>query len=57
MYFTLFPQLKVDALNCLNDTLLKQVQELEGRYGKGRSRYAFMAALVRRVRGLLALES
>nr|XP_054774519.1 nuclear pore complex protein Nup205-like [Lytechinus pictus] len=51
-------QLRLDATKCLNDPLLKRVQEIESRFqAQRRSKHAFVAALVRRIRRLVTLDA
>jgi len=50
-------QLKLDSLACLNETLFKKLHDMEQCYTKTRSRYGFMEAIVRRLKGLLQLHA
>ncbi|KAJ8032392.1 hypothetical protein HOLleu_25907 [Holothuria leucospilota] len=50
-------QLKVDSVSCLNETLLKRVLDIENKYGPMRRfRYAFVSAMIRRIRRLLVVD-
>uniref|UniRef100_A0A2K5QGI6 Nucleoporin 205 n=1 Tax=Cebus imitator TaxID=2715852 RepID=A0A2K5QGI6_CEBIM len=46
-------QLQADAINAFGESLQKKLLDIEGLYSKVRSRYSFIQALVRRIRGLL----
>eukprot|EP00057_Strongylocentrotus_purpuratus_P025366 XP_011679840.1 PREDICTED: nuclear pore complex protein Nup205 [Strongylocentrotus purpuratus] len=51
-------QLRLDATKCLNESLLKRVQEIESRFAaQRRTRHAFVAALARRIRRLVTLDA
>ncbi|XP_021565637.1 nuclear pore complex protein Nup205 isoform X2 [Carlito syrichta] len=49
-------QLQTDAINAFGESLQKKLLDIEGLYSKVRSRYSFIQALVRRVRGLLRIS-
>uniref|UniRef100_A0A8D1G648 Nucleoporin 205 n=1 Tax=Sus scrofa TaxID=9823 RepID=A0A8D1G648_PIG len=49
-------QLQADAINAFGESLQKKLLDIEGLYSKVRSRYSFIQALVRRVRGLLRIS-
>uniref|UniRef100_A0A8D1WI46 Nucleoporin 205 n=1 Tax=Sus scrofa TaxID=9823 RepID=A0A8D1WI46_PIG len=49
-------QLQADAINAFGESLQKKLLDIEGLYSKVRSRYNFIQALVRRVRGLLRIS-
>lgn len=48
-------QLQSDAINAFGESLQKKLLDIEGLYSKVRSRYSFIQALVRRIRGLLRI--
>lgn len=49
-------QLQADAINTFGESLQKKLLDIEGLYSKVRSRYCFIQALVRRIRGLLRIS-
>ncbi|KFQ27551.1 Nuclear pore complex protein Nup205, partial [Mesitornis unicolor] len=49
-------QLQTEASNSFGESLQKKLLDIEGLYSKVRSRYTFIQALVRRIRGLLRLS-
>ncbi|CAO2603172.1 Nuclear pore complex protein Nup205, partial [Lemmus lemmus] len=49
-------QLQSDAINAFGESLQKKLLDIEGLYSKVRSRYSFIQALVRRIRGLLRIS-
>uniref|UniRef100_A0A8C0LUB7 Nucleoporin 205 n=1 Tax=Canis lupus dingo TaxID=286419 RepID=A0A8C0LUB7_CANLU len=49
-------QLQADAINAFGESLQKKLLDIEGLYSKVRSRYSFIQALVRRIRGLLRIS-
>uniref|UniRef100_A0A7N4PRP8 Nucleoporin 205 n=1 Tax=Sarcophilus harrisii TaxID=9305 RepID=A0A7N4PRP8_SARHA len=49
-------QLQIEAINVFGESLQKKLLDIEGLYSKVRSRYCFIQALVRRIRGLLRLS-
>ncbi|XP_027698133.1 nuclear pore complex protein Nup205 isoform X1 [Vombatus ursinus] len=49
-------QLQIEAINAFGESLQKKLLDIEGLYSKVRSRYCFIQALVRRIRGLLRLS-
>uniref|UniRef100_A0A8D1XFV4 Nucleoporin 205 n=1 Tax=Sus scrofa TaxID=9823 RepID=A0A8D1XFV4_PIG len=49
-------QLQADTINAFGESLQKKLLDIEGLYSKVRSRYSFIQALVRRVRGLLRIS-
>ncbi|XP_038608368.1 nuclear pore complex protein Nup205 isoform X2 [Tachyglossus aculeatus] len=49
-------QLQIEAINTFGESLQKKLLDIEGLYSKVRSRYSFIQALVRRVRGLLRIS-
>ncbi|XP_017831104.2 nuclear pore complex protein Nup205 isoform X1 [Callithrix jacchus] len=49
-------QLQADAVNAFGESLQKKLLDIEGLYSKVRSRYSFIQALVRRIRGLLRIS-
>lgn len=49
-------QLQSDAVNAFGESLQKKLLDIEGLYSKVRSRYSFIQALIRRIRGLLRLS-
>lgn len=49
----LHPQLQSDVACCFSESLQRRLLEVEGLYSQMRSRYTFIQALVRRIRGLL----
>ncbi|PKU47192.1 hypothetical protein llap_2499 [Limosa lapponica baueri] len=49
-------QLQVEATNSFGESLQKKLLDIEGLYSKVRSRYTFIQALVRRIRGLLRIS-
>lgn len=49
-------QLQADAINTFGESLQKKLLDIEGLYSKVRSRYSFIQALVRRIRGLLRIS-
>ncbi|XP_057313200.1 nuclear pore complex protein Nup205-like isoform X1 [Hydractinia symbiolongicarpus] len=50
-------ELKIEAATILTDSLWKKILESDQSHGKGRSRLSFSAALVRRLQGLIKLNS
>uniref|UniRef100_A0A8C4MDG6 Nucleoporin 205 n=1 Tax=Equus asinus asinus TaxID=83772 RepID=A0A8C4MDG6_EQUAS len=48
--------LQADAINAFGESLQKKLLDIEGLYSKVRSRYSFIQALVRRIRGLLRIS-
>lgn len=50
-------QLKREAVACINETLLKRLEEMEKCYTSGRTRFGFVTAMVRRLRRLLRLHT
>ncbi|XP_051513137.1 nuclear pore complex protein Nup205-like isoform X2 [Myxocyprinus asiaticus] len=46
-------QLQSDVANSFNEPLQRKLLEVEGLYGKARSRHTFIQALTRRIRGLM----
>ncbi|XP_052008262.1 nuclear pore complex protein Nup205 isoform X2 [Xyrauchen texanus] len=46
-------QLQSDVANSFNEPLQRKLLEVEGLYGKARSRHTFIQALTRRIRGLV----
>ncbi|EMP26859.1 hypothetical protein UY3_16054 [Chelonia mydas] len=46
-------ELQIEATNNFGESLQKKLLDIEGLYSKVRSRYTFIQALVRRIRGLL----
>ncbi|XP_074867342.1 nuclear pore complex protein Nup205 [Carettochelys insculpta] len=49
-------QLQAEAINSFGESLQKKLLDIEGLYSKVRSRYTFIQALVRRIRGLLRIS-
>ncbi|KAG6926829.1 nucleoporin 205 [Chelydra serpentina] len=49
-------QLQIEATNSFGESLQKKLLDIEGLYSKVRSRYTFIQALVRRIRGLLRVS-
>ncbi|XP_064145752.1 nuclear pore complex protein Nup205 isoform X2 [Loxodonta africana] len=49
-------QLQADSINVFGESLQKKLLDIEGLYSKVRSRYSFIQALVRRIRGLLRIS-
>ncbi|XP_006125927.2 nuclear pore complex protein Nup205 [Pelodiscus sinensis] len=49
-------QLQIEATNSFGESLQKKLLDIEGLYSKVRSRYTFIQALVRRIRGLLRIS-
>ncbi|XP_010211210.1 PREDICTED: nuclear pore complex protein Nup205 [Tinamus guttatus] len=49
-------QLQLEATNSFGESLQKKLLDIEGLYSKVRSRYTFIQALVRRIRGLLRIS-
>ncbi|XP_048356596.1 nuclear pore complex protein Nup205 [Sphaerodactylus townsendi] len=49
-------QLQIEATNSFGESLQKKILDIEGLYSKVRSRYTFIQALVRRIRGLLRIS-
>ncbi|XP_037740119.1 nuclear pore complex protein Nup205 isoform X2 [Chelonia mydas] len=49
-------QLQIEATNNFGESLQKKLLDIEGLYSKVRSRYTFIQALVRRIRGLLRVS-
>ncbi|ETE62674.1 Nuclear pore complex protein [Ophiophagus hannah] len=49
-------QLQLEATNNFGESLQKKLLDIEGLYSKVRSRYTFIQALVRRIRGLLRIS-
>uniref|UniRef100_A0A8C9EA53 Nucleoporin 205 n=1 Tax=Phocoena sinus TaxID=42100 RepID=A0A8C9EA53_PHOSS len=49
-------QLQADAISAFGESLQKKLLDIEGLYSKVRSRYSFIQALVRRIRGLLRIS-
>ncbi|KAL7982496.1 hypothetical protein Chor_010094, partial [Crotalus horridus] len=49
-------QLQLEATNNFGESLQKKLLDIEGLYSKMRSRYTFIQALVRRIRGLLRIS-
>ncbi|XP_043823780.1 nuclear pore complex protein Nup205 isoform X1 [Dromiciops gliroides] len=49
-------QLQIEAISVFGESLQKKLLDIEGLYSKVRSRYCFIQALVRRIRGLLRLS-
>ncbi|NWX99773.1 NU205 protein, partial [Nothoprocta ornata] len=49
-------QLQIEAANSFGESLQKKLLDIEGLYSKVRSRYTFIQALVRRIRGLLRIS-
>uniref|UniRef100_A0A4W2EDV0 Nucleoporin 205 n=1 Tax=Bos indicus x Bos taurus TaxID=30522 RepID=A0A4W2EDV0_BOBOX len=49
-------QLLADAISAFGESLQKKLLDIEGLYSKVRSRYSFIQALVRRIRGLLRIS-
>ncbi|XP_069713250.1 nuclear pore complex protein Nup205 isoform X2 [Phaenicophaeus curvirostris] len=49
-------QLQMEATNSFGESLQKKLLDIEGLYSKVRSRYTFIQALVRRIRGLLRVS-
>ncbi|KFP41317.1 Nuclear pore complex protein Nup205, partial [Chlamydotis macqueenii] len=49
-------QLQMEATNSFGESLQKKLLDIEGLYSKVRSRYTFIQALVRRIRGLLRIS-
>ncbi|NXC50216.1 NU205 protein, partial [Penelope pileata] len=49
-------QLQIEATNSFGESLQKKLLDMEGLYSKVRSRYTFIQALVRRIRGLLRIS-
>ncbi|KAM6437649.1 nuclear pore complex protein Nup205 [Liasis olivaceus] len=49
-------QLQLEAINNFGESLQKKLLDIEGLYSKVRSRYTFIQALVRRIRGLLRIS-
>ncbi|CAI5785815.1 pore complex Nup205 [Podarcis lilfordi] len=49
-------QLQIEAINSFGESLQKKLLDIESLYSKVRSRYTFIQALVRRIRGLLRLS-
>ncbi|KAK2496501.1 hypothetical protein MC885_011535, partial [Smutsia gigantea] len=48
--------LQADAINTFGESLQKKLLDIEGLYSKVRSRYSFIQALVRRIRGLMRIS-
>ncbi|OXB75398.1 UNVERIFIED_CONTAM: hypothetical protein H355_010600, partial [Colinus virginianus] len=49
-------QLQIETTNSFGESLQKKLLDIEGLYSKVRSRYTFIQALVRRIRGLLRIS-
>ncbi|OWK06699.1 NUP205 [Cervus elaphus hippelaphus] len=49
-------ELQADAISAFGESLQKKLLDIEGLYSKVRSRYSFIQALVRRIRGLLRIS-
>ncbi|XP_077999885.1 nuclear pore complex protein Nup205-like [Glandiceps talaboti] len=50
-------QLKLDAVACLNEALFEKLQKVDSCYGKSRTLYGFVPAVVRRLQRLLKLHT